>query len=138
MRIPVLLLALVIFSCESEKPPAVFYPIDSLVTAQAEHLASIDAGLFKEALLSGKTDTLTYRPDAGVAWLNELEAFRKLDVINKPVNKGSYLINDGLLDPGSNLTIRAFTSMKKLPVVWLKIYYHENISKPRKIEALYD
>lgn len=125
-------------SCESERPAAAFYPIDSLITHQAAYLTEIKARLSKDALLSGKTDTMTYRPADSLAWINELDIFRKLEVINKPVNKGSYLIDDGLLDPGSNLTVKAFTSLEKLPVVYLKIYYQGTIDKPRKIEALYD
>ncbi|MEX1240150.1 MAG: hypothetical protein WEB30_10545 [Cyclobacteriaceae bacterium] len=133
-----LLLAIPLVSCESEKSPAAFYPIDSLVSAQAGHLSNIKAGLFKEALLSGETDTLTYTPHDSVAWINELDIFRKLDIINKPVNTGSYLVDDGLLDRESNLTVKAFTSIKKLPVVYLKIYYQGTMARPRKIEALYD
>jgi hypothetical protein len=128
-------------SCHSENQPAAFYPIDSLVMGQIHHLTRVNAGLFKEALLSGKSDTLTYTPGDTVAWMNELDIFRKLNVINKPVNKGLYAVDDGLFDPGSNLTVKAFTSlktMKKLPVVYLKIYYQGTIDKPRKIEALYD
>lgn len=129
---------LALLSCEEEKQPATFYPLDSLLSAQANYLTRIDAGLFKEALLSGKTDTVSYVPGDTTAWLNELGIFQKLDIINKPVNKGSYLVNDGLFDPQSNLTVKAFTSLKKLPVVYLKIYYQGTIQKPRKIEALYD
>lgn len=131
-------LALILLSCESERRPAAFYPIDSLITHQAAYLTEIKARLSKDALLSGKTDTMTYTPADSLAWVNELDIFRKLEVINKPVNKGSYLVDDGLLDPGSNLTVKAFTSLKKLPVVYLKIYYQGTIDKPRKIEALYD
>lgn len=134
----ILLLAVLLMSCERERRPAAFYPIDSLVTSQAHSLTEIQAGLFKEALLSGKTDTLTYTPNDTVAWLNELDIFRKLDIINKPVNKGSYQVDDGLHDPASNLMVKAFKSLKELPVVYLKIYYQGNISKPRKLEALYD
>lgn len=133
-----LLIALLFMSCESERRPASFYSIDSLVISQAQSLTAIQAGLFKEALLSGKTDTLTYTPKDTAAWLNELDIFRKLEIINKPVNVGNYLVDDGLLDPGSNLTVKAFTSLEKLPVVYLKIYYQGSIDKPRKLEALYD
>ena len=136
--IALLLLAIAVLSCDSKKQPAAFYAIDSLVNGQVHYLTRIEAGLFKEALLSGKTDTLTYIPQDTSAWIKELDIFRKLGVINKPVNKGSYLVDDGLFDPGSNLTVKAFTSLKKLPVVYLKIYYQGNIGKPRKIEALYD
>src|SRR5690606_11705953 len=93
---------------------------------------------FKEALLGGKTDTIRYVPEDTLAWLTELGIFRKLDMINKPVNKENYLVSDGLFDPGSNLTVKAFTSLVELPVVYLKIYYQGTIDKPRKIEALYD
>ena len=134
----VLSLAIPVVSCESEKNPAAFYGIDSLVVAQAALLASIEARLSKEALLHGKTDTVTYTPQDTITWINELDIFRKLDIINKPVNMGSYLVKDGLLDKESNLTVKAFTSLKKLPVVYLKIFYQDTISKPRKIEALYD
>lgn len=132
-----LLLAILLVSCETEKKPAALYAIDSLITAQAGHLTRIKAGLFKEALLGGEADTLTYIPDDSLAWINELDIFRNLDIINKPVNKGSYLVDDGLLDKQSNLTVKTFTSLKKLPVVYLKIYYQGTMSKPRKIEALY-
>jgi len=132
------LIAIALGSCHSKRQPATFYPVDSLVSGQINYLTDIRAGLFKEALLGGKADTLTYTPDDTVAWLTELGIFRKIDIINKPVNKGSYLVSDGLFDPGSNLTIRAFTSLKKLPVVYLKVYYQGSIEKPRKIEALYD
>lgn len=132
------LLVLALSSCEKERQPATFYPVDSLISAQINHLTRIRAALFKEALLSGKTDTITYVPADTVAWMNELGIFRELDIINKPVNKGSYLVDDGLLDPGSNLTVKAFTSLKKLPVVYLKIFYQGTLEKPRKLEALYD
>lgn len=127
-----------LISCEEARQPATFYPVDSLISSQALYLTEIEAGLFKEALLSGKTDTATYIPGDTLAWLNEFGIFQKLDMINKPVNKGNYLVSDGLFDPGSNLTVKAFTSLKKLPVVYLKIYYQGSIEKPRKIEALYD
>lgn len=125
-------------SCNSERQPAAFYPIDSLLTEQIQHLTAMKAGLFKEAFLNGKTDTLTYIPRDTLAWMNELDIFRKLQAINKPVNKGSYLVDDGLFDPESNLTVKAFKSRKKLPVVYLKVFYQSSIEKPRKIEALYD
>ena len=132
-----LLLATTWMSCESEKPPATFYPIDSLVSDQVSHLAIMGAGLFKEALLSGKTDTLTYTPTDAL-WAKELDIFRKLDEINKPFNKENYQVSDGLVDPGSNLKVKAFTTGKEIPVVYLKIFYQGSIEKPRKIEALYE
>ncbi len=131
-------LVLTFGSCKRERQPSAFFPIDSLVTGQIQLLTSMQAGLFKEAILSGHSDSITYTPADTVAWLKELDIFRSLNIINKPINKGSYLVNDGLFDPGSNLTVKAFTSLKKLPVVYMRVYYQGNIDKPRKIEALYD
>lgn len=139
-----LLAGLTLLSCESEKQPATFYPVDSLVRQQVYHLTDINAALFKEALLAGETDTVTYIPGDTLDWTRELEVFSKLNEINKPVNRGRYDVTDGLLDPGSNLTVKAFISKEPLPneeplaVVYLKVYYQGSINKPRKIEALYD
>ena len=134
----IVLLVLALFSCESENSPATFYPIDSLITAQIKHLTTINAGLFKEALLDGKTDTVTYTPGDTSSWAQELDIFRELNDINKPVNKENYRVTDGLLDTQSNLKIKAFNCVEELPVVYLKVYYQGSIDKPRKIEALYD
>lgn len=117
--------------------------MDSLVSHQVYYLTEINAALFKEALLDGRTDTVTYKPSDTTVWMKELEVFRKLNEINKPVNRGRYEVTDGLLDPESNLTVKAFTSKTlededPLPIVYLKIYYQGNIGKPRKIEARYD
>jgi hypothetical protein len=132
-----LLVAVALAGCKSQPSRAIFFPIDSLVSSQIRHLTTIRAGLFKEASLSGKTDTVHYTPVDTLAWIKELDVFRKLDIINKPVNKGSYRIKDGLIDSGSNLTVKAFESLKDLPVVYLRVYYQGNVKKPRRVEALY-
>ncbi len=124
-------------ACDSEKRPAIFYPVDSLVTAQIHYLTSIRAQVLKEGFLSGRRDTAIYSPKDTLGWIKELDVFRKLDIINKPVNQGSYLVDDGLIDPESNLTVKAFKSIRDLPVVYLKIYYQGSLRKPRKVEAMY-
>ena len=135
-----------LLSCESEKQPATFYPVDSLISDQINYLTSIRAGLFKEALLSGKADTTTIIPADTTGWQKELEIFRKLDEINRPVNKEYYEVTNGQIDPTSNLRVQEVQPRKELPVkvreqlqvAYLKIYYQRNIGKPRKIEAQYD
>ncbi|MDQ2656378.1 MAG: hypothetical protein M3Y60_03075 [Bacteroidota bacterium] len=96
------------------------------------------AGLVKEALLDGKTDTVRYTPSDTSVWMEELDIFRKLEEINKPVNKSNYSVSDGQVDPASNLKIREFLSTREVPVTYLRIYYQGTINKPRKIEALFD
>src|SRR5262245_46883071 len=97
-------------ACETKREPFTFYPIDSLVSAQVMTLTAMKAQLQKQAVLGKTEDTITYSPKDSLAWLEELEIFSQLQAINKPANRGSYLVDDSLYDPGSNLTVKAFTS----------------------------
>jgi hypothetical protein len=132
-------LAVICFgACEPVQERASFYPIDSLVTAQIASLAEAKAVLHKHAVLGSDTDTVIYMPSDTSAWMNELDVFRQLEAINKPVNRSSYLVDDNLYDPGSNLTVKAFTSTVPLPVMSLRVYYESDVKKPRKIAAVYN
>jgi hypothetical protein len=132
-------LTFLLFCCGSNTESRTsLYRIDSLVTSQVKYLTEIKARLHKEATLKNGVDSVTYLPKDTAAWINELDIFLQLNAINKPINRDSYLVDDGLMDPTSNLTVKAFTSTKDLPVVYLRIFYQDNIRKPRKIEALYD
>ena len=130
-------LVIAISGCDTKKQKTALFPIDSLVTRQIQLLTNIKAGLFKEALLKGRIDTVNYIPADTTQWVKELDIFRELKVINKPVNTGSYQIDDGLFDQRSNLKVKAFTSTEELPVVYLRVYYQATPDKPRRIEALY-
>jgi hypothetical protein len=125
-----------IISCKPDSKTIALYPIDSLVTAQINYLTKSKAGLTKSGSLSDKNDAITYTPKDTVAWINELEIFRQLKAMNKPVNRDSYLVDDNLYDPSSNLTVKAFTSLKDLPVKYVRVFYQTSIHQPRKIEAL--
>ena len=132
----VVLILFGVAACNSNKPEIVFYPIDSLVSAQVIALSESNATLRKEAMLGSVSDTVTATPDS-LGWSEELGIFRQIDVINRPVNLGTYLITDDEIDPGSNLTVKEFVSTTDQPVQYLRIYYDQSIDKPRKIEALY-
>jgi hypothetical protein len=137
--VPYLFLPAVFLSgCESGKEESSFYSVDSLVSAQVIILTEAKAVLHKEAMLGQQTDRSVYTPRDTTAWMDELGIFRQLQDINKPVNRDSYIVDDGLYDPGSNLMVKAFTSTRQLPVMSMKIYYDYAIKKPRKIEALYE
>jgi hypothetical protein len=132
----VIAFVLLFFSCAKPKTGQPLYAIDSLVAAQVAHLNEVKANLQKEAILDGHKNDLTLSPDDSTMWNKELDIFRQLEAINKPVSRGSYLVDDGLYDPGSNLTVKAFTSLEDLPVRSLRIFYQDKIQKPRKIEAI--
>lgn len=132
-----LALAVLLAGCESGPRASALYPVDSLVSAQVRALAEAKAVLHKEATLGGQTDRSVYTPKDTTAWTKELDVFRQLQEINKPVNHDSYIVDDGLYDPGSNLMVKAFTSTRPLPVMSMRVYYDHSISKPRKIEAVY-
>lgn len=124
------------FSCESNSATSKLFNIDSLVTQQINFLSLRKPTLSKVAVLGNVHDQLDYVPDS-VGWSKELDIFRQLESMNKPINKTKYLVDDGLYDPGSNLTVKVFTSLEPLPVRSLRIFYDTDIQKPRKIEAVF-
>jgi hypothetical protein len=132
-------IAILIFACDNRATNiARLYNIDSLISEQARLLALRNAKLHKEAIVVEANDTLEYTPKDSLAWNRELDVFRQLDAMNKPVNRSNYLVDDNLYDPGSNLTVKAFTALEPLPVRSLRVFYDTDIGKPRKIEAIYD
>jgi len=134
-----LLLSFFIFSCDGAKESkTLYFPIDSLVIAQANYLTEAKALLTKHAEINGQEETNQFIPNDTTAWQHELDIFAELKTINKPINMGSYTVEIGLNDSNSNLAINSFTSNKKLPVAYLKIFYLDTPSKIRRIEALYE
>lgn len=133
---------MMMFACaETPENKSVFYPLDSLVTDQIHYLAKAKATIKKTADVGGKKDVNTYTPQDTLGWIKELGVFRELDVINKPINHGAYLVDDGLTDIRSNLSVKAFTAKKeasekqKLPVRYLRVFYHQSSDNLRRIEA---
>jgi hypothetical protein len=133
---------MMMFACD-DKPVdrSLFYPLDSLVTDQIRYLAEAKATIKKTADVGGKKDVNTYTPQDTIGWIKELGVFRELDAINKPINHGAYLVDDGLTDIRSNLSVKAFTAKKeasekqKLPVKYLRVFYHQSSDNLRRIEA---
>jgi hypothetical protein len=125
-----------ILSCSRKaEDKVIFYPIDSLVNHQIRYLAAAKATIKKTASVGDKKDANTYTPADTTAWLKELGVFLELDVINKPINQHAYLVDDGLTDIRSNLSVKAFTAKEPLPVKSLRIYYHQSPDNLRRLEA---
>lgn len=128
--------AFLISGCGDKGESSKLYNIDSLVTQQVTLLSASRPTLTKQAVLGSTQDHIEYVPDS-VGWSKELDVFRQLEAMNKPINKTKYLIDDGLYDPGSNLTVKAYTALETLPVRSMRIFYDTDIQKPRKIEAVF-
>jgi hypothetical protein len=136
----VLLIALgmVAASCMKEaKRTATYYNIDSLISSQVDYLAATHATVRKVVHVGEKKDTSELVPADTSAWKKELDIFRELDAINKPLYRDVYTFTDGTPDTRSNLLIRTYAGDNSLPVEFLKVYYHRDPARVRKIEGRY-
>lgn len=111
--------------------------MDSILNKQTKFLANSKAKLTKKASIDGENETKSYTPKSDTAWAYELDIFAELNDINKPANAGKYRTEEGVKDMNSNLLIYTIESTEKLPVVFLKVYYLDNLSNIRRIEGLY-
>lgn len=134
-RLVVIALLVSLGSCSVRNKTKALYPVDSLLNAQANYLSYKKANVKKVVVLDGKEEEITVTPKSAVAWKNELEVFTALDVINKPINRNLYKVDESS-DSRSNLTVKSFvTTEEDLPVKYFKIYYQGNPKRLRKLEA---
>jgi hypothetical protein len=138
VRIAFGLLVFALVSCE-QKPETVaaLYNVDSLLTAQANWLSSIKTSTKKVAILEGRESSSTLQRLDTTGWKSELEIFGDLDLINKPINRNAYQVEQNIPDTRSNLLIKLITTQEELPIRSLKIYYHQTLQKIKRIEAQY-
>lgn len=141
----ILLLAIVLFSCSNKQKSKVsLFDIDSLTSAQVKYLTAHHAELKKTSSLGDSSSSASFTPKDTLAWKNELEIFNVLDLINKPINRNSFSI-ENQPDTKSNLSVKTFAiksslpedEKKNLPIEYLKIYYLNSIDKIRRIEGQY-
>jgi hypothetical protein len=135
----IFLLALVLVtSCNDKDQGAlVYFNIDSLIDANVAYLREAQPMLEKRATVAGKASVVTIIPKDSASWANELDIFREIDRINKPINRGSYKMEKDLKDSGSNLTIYRFTATSDLPLKFVEIYYQNSLSHIKKVKASY-
>lgn len=115
-----------------------YYPIDSLISSQIHFLTQAKASTHKVARLGEKEEEQTIQPNDSSGWINELDIFRELKTLNKPINIGSYKVEDGLSDNRSNLKIKTIATNKLLPVRSMKIYYYDKPENVKRIEAQFN
>jgi len=94
--------------------------------------------------MDGSVDSTAFQPRDTTTWKKELDIFRELDAFNRPIYAKSYILSDGVPDTRSNLMIRTYSGNQnllgkneKLPVEYVKIYYHRYPNKIRKVEGQY-
>ncbi|MBL0741712.1 hypothetical protein [Chryseolinea lacunae] len=132
-------------SCEQKaaETTGMLYNIDSLLSVQAQYLVQSNASLQKVSVLGNDEKKAVVKPKDSLAWENELNIFREVESVNKPLNQRYYTI-ERFSDPRSNLLVKAFTEKKdpntqfSPPVKYLRIYYHGTMANVRKIEAGYE
>jgi hypothetical protein len=87
-------------------------------------------------MINGKEDDSSLILDS-LKLANELDVFRQLDVINKPLYRTIYQIEDGEKDTKSNLLIRSYTAKSPSPVPFVKFYYRSSPRELKKIESFF-
>ena len=138
IKVATVLIVGVFFSCSTEKhKSAGLYNVDSLFKTQIDYLIGHNATINKKAKLNGREKVTTTNPKDSLAWNEELAIFFELDIVNKPISKGTYKVEE-YADNKSNLFVKSFTTTEDLPVKFLKIYYQRSLSQLRKIEAQYN
>jgi hypothetical protein len=134
----IVLITLIFLSCSAEEQnTAGLYNVDSLFKTQIDYLVGHDAVINKKAVLNGVEKIITIDPKDSLAWNAELAIFFELDMVNKPIHKGIYKVEE-YADKKSNLSVKSFSTTEDLPVRFLKIYYQNSLSQLRKIEAQYN
>jgi hypothetical protein len=138
LQYALIFIAFLSFSCSREnQKSASLYNVDSLFKMQIDYLLSHEAAISKKARLNGVEKIITINPKDSLRWAEELSIFFELDVVNKPIHKGIYKV-DEYADNKSNLNVKSFSTTEDLPVKFFKIYYQTSLRELRKIEAQYN
>ncbi len=133
----IFLIGIVSYSCSDfDRNQLSLYSVDTLLQTQSKYLSERTAFLEKTTSLGLKHDTVKFSPKTKNEWINELEIFGILDILNKPASRDFYKV-ENYPDNKSNLKVKSFTATKELPVKYLRLYYQGTEEKVRMIEAKY-
>jgi hypothetical protein len=113
-----------------------YFDFDSLINAQVAALIKAQSTISKKSMINGKEDDSSFVLDS-LKLASELDVFRQLDVINKPLYRNTYQIEDGEKDSKSNLLIRSYTAKSPSPVPFVKFYYRSSPRELKKIESFF-
>lgn len=138
MKVPVRIIwgiILLLAGCSETKDasqPALF-KFNELIDTQIDLLSQKKYTLEKSAAVdtSHFFNTFVPTPDN---WRSELDIFRQLEMVNRPIYRNGYQSSGPLKDTRSNLKIHQYSSNSS-PVILFRVYYQDQISKLKKIEA---
>ncbi len=130
--------AFLLSSCDrvDQQYDKAYFDFDSLINVQVLELGKAKANFSKKSTIGSKNDNSSFVPDS-LSLANELDIFRQLDLINKPLYRKSYNVKVGEKDTKSNLLIRSYTAKTPSPVPYVKLYYQSSPLDIRKIESSY-
>jgi hypothetical protein len=130
--------AFLLTACDrtSQKYDKAYFDFDSLINAQVIELRKAKSEINKNSTINGKHDNSSFVPDS-TKLANELDVFRQLDLINKPLYRKSYDVKDWEKDTKSNLFIRTYTATTPSPVPYVKFYYQTSPREIKKIESIF-
>lgn len=121
---------------QNETYDKVYFDFDSLINVQVNVLANAKSTLTKSVSLDGKIDQSSHATDSTLV-AQELDVFRQLDLINKPLYRNTYEITDGEKDTQSNLSVRRYKAKTPAPIAFVTFYYHKDFKQIKKIESVY-
>jgi hypothetical protein len=131
MRFVFLVMLFVMAACQSTEPPvrSKLLNIDSLLNTQAKLLGTVS--LDKTLKVENSEFKIQAR---SVQLLLELEPFREISQMNRPIYQNNYLVSVHP-DTQSNLTVKEFHSKDYAPVKTLRLFYLDNLSQLKRLEA---
>jgi hypothetical protein len=132
MRFAIVMVLWVAASCKQPAPTSrsKILNIDSLFNAQIDLLANVS---IDKTLRVG--DSIFNTKALGVKLAHELEAFRELGQINRPIYNSLYETAT-TPDKQSNLTVREYQTKTNAPIKSLRLFYLNDISQLKRIEAI--
>lgn len=133
-----LLVSTLIFSCgrENLQYKKDYFDFDSLINQQIKVLAASNISIHKNASITDSATTgMTVADSAALA--RELDIFRQIDLINRPLFKGKYEVTERP-DTQSNLIVRTYSPTIPSPIKEVRFYFLENFKKLKRIEVRYE
>lgn len=113
-----------------------YVDFDSLINVQVAALIKSKVTVNKISVINGKRDSSSFLPDS-LKLANELDVFRQLDLINKPLYRNSYNVKMDEKDTKSNLLIRSYIAKSPSPVPYVKFYHQASSNHIKKLESFF-